>query len=87
MVEFLTFAWAYGPVYYSPFSSLLHFVDGTIIVGTFVLETVLRGQERELASLLILFRLVRFAAEGICVTNNDRQYKLTCYVFSCCWNG
>lgn len=65
MVEFVAFAWAYGPSYYSPFSSLLHFVDGTIIVGTFVFEVALKGQERELASLLVLFRLIRFAAEGL----------------------
>ncbi|GJJ12076.1 hypothetical protein Clacol_006317 [Clathrus columnatus] len=64
MLEFLTFAWAFGPTYYSPFSSVLHFIDGFIIVGTFLLEVALKGQERELASLLILFRLIRFAAEA-----------------------
>lgn len=32
---------------------------------TFVVDVVLKGRERELAALLILLRLIRFAAEGL----------------------
>jgi len=64
LVELIAFVWAFGPRYYSPFQSVLHFCDGSVIVLTFVVEVILRGRERELASLLILFRLFRFAAEA-----------------------
>ena len=37
----------------------LHFFDAVVILTTFVLEVVLRGRERELASLLIVLRLWR----------------------------
>lgn len=62
MVELVTFTWTFGLKYY--FHNFLHFADGAIIIATFVIEVVLKGQERELAALLIMFRLIRFAAEG-----------------------
>jgi hypothetical protein len=64
LLELFACVWAFGPRYYSPFQSILHFCDGSVIVLTFVVDVILRGRERELASLLILFRLLRFAAEG-----------------------
>ncbi|KAF8522217.1 hypothetical protein BU17DRAFT_75277 [Hysterangium stoloniferum] len=64
LAEFLVCTWAFGLSYYSPFRSILHFCDGSVIITTFVLEVALRGRQRELASLLVLFRLIRFAAEA-----------------------
>ena len=52
-----------GAKNYDPFGpvphAVLHFFDAIVIVTTFVLEVVLRGRERELASLLIILRLWR----------------------------
>lgn len=64
LVELIVSVWAFGPRYYSPFRSVLHFCDGSVIIMTFVVEVGLRGRERELAALLIFFRLLRFAGEG-----------------------
>ncbi|KAF8580912.1 hypothetical protein K439DRAFT_1654225 [Ramaria rubella] len=79
VVELILFAWAFGPRYYSPFESILHFCDGSVIIMTFVVEVILKGRERELASLLILFRLIRFAAEaavGVGELNEDTVKEL-----------
>ncbi len=55
--------WAMGFSHYNPFGPVphagLHLFDSSIIVGTFVLEVVLRGRERELAGLLVILRLWR----------------------------
>lgn len=55
--------WAMGPSYFNPFGHFphagLHLFDALVIIGTFVLEVVLRGRERELAGLLIILRLWR----------------------------
>jgi hypothetical protein len=55
--------WAFGLRYYNPFGPVLHatlhLFDAAIIMTTFVLEVVLKGKERELASLLIILRLWR----------------------------
>ncbi|THH20351.1 hypothetical protein EW146_g960 [Bondarzewia mesenterica] len=63
LVEIPLALWAFGLQYYNPLGSVthasLHLFDVSIIVTTFVLEVVLRGKERELASLLIVLRLWR----------------------------
>lgn len=55
--------WALGLRYFNPLGKTihasLHLFDAVVIVTTFVLEIVLRGKERELASLLIVLRLWR----------------------------
>ncbi|KAF5371325.1 hypothetical protein D9758_004163 [Tetrapyrgos nigripes] len=69
---------AFGFNYYNPFPggvphATLHLFDLVIIVGTFVLEIVLRGGEKELAGLLIVFRLWRLVklVGGIAVGTNE----------------
>ncbi|KIJ34696.1 hypothetical protein M422DRAFT_233390 [Sphaerobolus stellatus SS14] len=75
LLELVVFVWAFGPMYY--FGSVLHFCDGAIIVATFILEVVFRGRERELAELLIIFRLVRFAGEtAVGVGELDEETKV-----------
>ncbi|KZT11250.1 uncharacterized protein LAESUDRAFT_747034 [Laetiporus sulphureus 93-53] len=63
LIEIPVAIWAFGWTYYRPGSrvthSSLHFFDAVVILTTFVLEVVLRGRERELASLLIVLRLWR----------------------------
>ncbi|TFY82566.1 hypothetical protein EWM64_g1456 [Hericium alpestre] len=63
LVEIPLSLWALGLQFYNPFGCVphasLHLFDGIIIVTTFVLEVILRGKERELASLLIILRLWR----------------------------
>ncbi|KDQ60723.1 hypothetical protein JAAARDRAFT_31699 [Jaapia argillacea MUCL 33604] len=63
LVEIPLSIWAFGLAYYKPggevLHSSLHLFDACVIVTTFVLEVVLRGKERELASLLIILRLWR----------------------------
>jgi len=59
--------YTFGAKFYNPFAkneevtihSGLHFLDAGVIVVTFILEVFLKGRERELAGLLILFRLWR----------------------------
>ncbi|KAI7895320.1 uncharacterized protein EV154DRAFT_559422 [Mucor mucedo] len=52
---------AFGPRYYLPGWPhwKLHVFDATVILTTLVLEVGLRGKEREVAGLLIVFRLWR----------------------------
>ncbi|KAL1745648.1 hypothetical protein HDZ31DRAFT_81826 [Schizophyllum fasciatum] len=56
-------AWAFGWAYYDPRGGRahagFHLFDAVVVAGTFVLEVVLRGKERELAGLLIVLRLWR----------------------------
>ncbi|RDX56613.1 hypothetical protein OH76DRAFT_1395731 [Lentinus brumalis] len=63
LVEIPVSIWALGLQNYNPFGpvphAILHFFDAIVIVTTFVLEVVLRGRERELASLLIILRMWR----------------------------
>ncbi|KIP09474.1 hypothetical protein PHLGIDRAFT_86519 [Phlebiopsis gigantea 11061_1 CR5-6] len=63
LVEVPITLWALGAAYYNPFGSFphasLHLFDAFVILGTFVLEIVLKGRERELAGLLIILRLWR----------------------------
>jgi len=63
LIEIPLAVWSLGFRYYNPFDGVphasLHLFDAAIIVTTFVLEVVLRGKERELASLLIVLRLWR----------------------------
>ena len=72
LVEIPLTVWALGVQNYNPFGSVphaaLHFFDAIVIVTTFVLEVVLRGRERELASLLIILRLWRLVklVQGEC---------------------
>lgn len=55
--------WAFGIKFYLPFCGVahapLHLFDAIIIITTFVLEFALKGKERELVELLIIFRLWR----------------------------
>lgn len=63
LVEIPLDLYAFGHQYYNPFGGIrhasLHLFDGVIIVTTFMLEAVLKGRERELAGLLVIFRLWR----------------------------
>ena len=63
LIEIPLTLWSIGWRHYSPFGDTphggLHLFDAFIIVTTFVLEIILRGKERELASLLIILRLWR----------------------------
>ena len=67
--------WALGGAHYNPLSAraaphaALHLFDALVVLATFVLEVVLRGRERELASLLIVLRLWRLVklVQGGCM--------------------
>ncbi|KAM6500609.1 hypothetical protein JOM56_003623 [Amanita muscaria] len=63
LLEIPLAVWAFGPHYYNPSGTVphasLHLFDAFIILATFTLEAVLKGKERELAGLLIVFRLWR----------------------------
>lgn len=63
LVEIPLSIFAFGLQFYNPFGPVphsgLHLFDAIIIGTTFILEVVLRGRERELASLLIILRLWR----------------------------
>lgn len=52
---------------------------------TFVVDVVLKGRERELAALLILLRLIRFAAEGIYFLLSHDPNVECAYSCSRCW--
>ena len=73
IVEVPLTLFVFGPTFYNPFGetshSILHFFDATILIITFVLEVILKGREREVASLLIilrLWRLVQLASGNRC---------------------
>lgn len=63
LVEIPVTVWALGFQFFNPVGEVthatLHLFDAVVILTTFVLEIVLRGKERELASLLIVLRLWR----------------------------
>jgi hypothetical protein len=67
VIEIPLHIYAFGSKFYNPFAkgeeatvhSGLHFLDACVILVTFIIEVFLKGRERELASLLILFRLWR----------------------------
>ncbi|ESK96853.1 hypothetical protein Moror_6431, partial [Moniliophthora roreri MCA 2997] len=63
LIEIPLALYAFGIQYYNPFGDIphavLHAFDAIIILTTFILEVILRGRERELASLLIVLRLWR----------------------------
>ncbi|CCL98437.1 uncharacterized protein FIBRA_00434 [Fibroporia radiculosa] len=77
LVEIPITIWSFGPRFYTPGSrithSSLHFFDAVVIITTFVFEVVLRGRERELASLLIILRLWRLVklVQGIAVSAGE----------------
>jgi len=79
VIELPVTLWALGPKFYNPFGEVLHgglhLFDAVIILTTFVLEVILRGKERELASLLIILRLWRLVklVGGIAVGAGDIQ--------------
>ncbi|KAJ8078667.1 hypothetical protein AAF712_001354 [Marasmius tenuissimus] len=63
LVEIPLTLFTLGPKHYDPLGdtphAALHLFDALIIIATFVLEVILKGRERELASLLIVLRLWR----------------------------
>lgn len=63
LLEIPVTLWAFGVRFYTPFSgvphAVFHLFDTVIIITTFVLEVFLKGRQRELAGLLIMFRLWR----------------------------
>ncbi|KAH9857013.1 hypothetical protein C2E23DRAFT_806261 [Lenzites betulinus] len=69
--------WALGARYYNPAGpvahAVLHLFDALVILTTFILEIVLRGRERELASLLVILRLWRLVklVQGIAVSAGE----------------
>ncbi|KAK7470157.1 hypothetical protein VKT23_001595 [Stygiomarasmius scandens] len=78
LIEIPLHIFAFGFNYYNPFPggvphASFHLFDLIVIVVTFVLEVVLRGGERELAGLLIVFRLWRLVklVGGIAVGTNE----------------
>ncbi|TBU35827.1 hypothetical protein BD311DRAFT_772879 [Dichomitus squalens] len=77
LVEIPVTIWAQGIQKFNPFGGVphaaLHFFDAVVILTTFVLEVVLRGRERELASLLIILRLWRLVklVQGIAVSAGE----------------
>jgi voltage-gated hydrogen channel 1 len=82
LIEIPITLWAMGLSYFNPLGPLphasLHLFDATVIVGTFILEIVLRGRERELAGLLIILRLWRLVklVGGTSVPINITKYDL-----------
>ncbi|PIL24133.1 transporter [Ganoderma sinense ZZ0214-1] len=79
LVEIPASIWALGARKFNPFSgqphAALHFFDAIVIITTFVLEVILRGRERELASLLVVLRLWRLVklVQGIAVSAGELQ--------------
>jgi len=79
LIEIPINIWAFGWRYYKPGGrethSSLHFFDAIVILTTFILEVVLRGRERELASLLIVLRLWRLVklVQGIAVSAGELE--------------
>jgi len=79
LVEIPVTLWALGFSFFNPVGktthAALHLFDAVVIVTTFVLEVVLRGKERELASLLIILRLWRLVklVGGIAVGAGDLE--------------
>ncbi|KAH9952182.1 hypothetical protein B0H21DRAFT_17404 [Amylocystis lapponica] len=77
LVEIPITLWASGLAYFNPRGRVphatLHLFDAIVILTTFVLEVVLRGRERELASLLIILRLWRLVklVQGIAVSAGE----------------
>jgi len=63
LIEIPFALWAFGIKHYLPFYGVahapLHLFDAIIVVTTFVLEFALKGKERELIGLLVIFRLWR----------------------------
>ncbi|KAJ4357648.1 uncharacterized protein N0V89_002224 [Didymosphaeria variabile] len=56
MVELLASIWAFRTAY---FKSKFHIFDATIIVVSFIFEVSLQGVEEEVASLIVVLRLLR----------------------------
>ncbi|KAF2256683.1 hypothetical protein BU26DRAFT_27559 [Trematosphaeria pertusa] len=56
MLELFASIWAFGRSY---FKSKFHVFDATIIVVSFIFEVSLQGVEEELASLIVILRLMR----------------------------
>ncbi|KAH7107532.1 hypothetical protein BKA62DRAFT_683665 [Auriculariales sp. MPI-PUGE-AT-0066] len=51
--------YAFGWKFYSPISQPLHFIDATVLIVTAVFELALSGPAKEVAGLVIIFRLWR----------------------------
>lgn len=84
--------WALGAQYYNPrgpvVHAILHLFDALVILTTFILEIVLRGRERELASLLVILRLWRLVKLGqgrsrYYVVEDRLRGRLTIFVRDC----
>lgn len=79
LIEIPVTLWAMGFAYYNPLGPFphasLHLFDALVIVGTFILEFVLKGRERELAGLLIILRLWRLVklVGGIAVSAGELE--------------
>ncbi|KZT53845.1 hypothetical protein CALCODRAFT_500590 [Calocera cornea HHB12733] len=63
VIEVPLSVWALGWEFYDPIYGVphapLHDVDAIVVIGTFILEVVLRGRDRELAGLFVLLRFWR----------------------------
>ncbi|KAG8998862.1 hypothetical protein FRB95_004006 [Tulasnella sp. JGI-2019a] len=64
LIEIPLALWAFGWQYYWPPSSAFphpgfHLLDAVVIIGSVLIDLVLKGKDKELASLLIVFRLWR----------------------------
>lgn len=80
-ISLALFAFGFG--YYNPFGTValaaLHLLDAFVIITTFVLDVVLRGNEEKLAALLIILRFWRIVElmEGEFRTRDFRDGFLT----------
>lgn len=64
LIEIPIAIWAFGWNYYNPFShefphTGFHLFDAVVIIGSFIVEVFLKGRDKELASLIVIFRLWR----------------------------
>lgn len=61
LIEVLLTFVSFGPTYYAPGKPhwIMHNLDAAVVITTFVLDIILKGKEREVAGLLIVFRLWR----------------------------
>jgi hypothetical protein len=79
LVEIILALFAFSPRYYNPFGGIplasLHLFDALVIVGSFIIEILLKGKAEELAALVIILRFWRIVklTEGKQVTHY-REY-------------
>jgi len=78
LIEIPLALWAFSWTYYWPLSydyphPGFHLLDAVVIIGSFAIEVGLKGKDRELASLFIIFRMWRIVkvVGGVAVGVNE----------------